>query len=239
MRSIQRKEGTANLAAMSINKKAVFAAVTLAGALVLAGCSGEDTDQANEPEVEETVSQDEREQTPAEPEDDGATGESDKSTDTTDSESVLEGLAELEGLEGFEALEGLRGLEGLADLDAPDVTQAVDLPADFPSDVPLVEGTIFQVDHFGSGDFSMYYVSVNASGDAASVEAEAVQLLTDAGFELVEDPLLDFGSEFEGMSMATFEGSGDVNAVVVTIVEMQGLGYTMVGYSVDNSTWDF
>lgn len=152
---------------------------------------------------------------------------------------MLEGLAELEGLEGFEALEGLRGLEGLADLDAPDVTQAVDLPADFPSDVPLVEGTIFQVDHFGSGDFSMYYVSVNASGDAASVEAEAVQLLTDAGFELVEDPLLDFGSEFEGMSMATFEGSGDVNAVVVTIVEMQGLGYTMVGYSVDNSTWDF
>lgn len=223
---------------MQINKKAMAAAV-IAGALLLTSCSsGDDNDQGNEPEVEETVGESERdrEETPDEPEDGGDVEDDDEPTVPEDDELNPDGGDGLDALDGFE---GFEGLEGLGDLELPDVNKAVPLPDGFPSDVPLVEGTIFQADHSDFDTISMYSLAINAPGSMADVEDEAARLLTGAGFAAVDDPMFDFGADIDGFSMQTYEGSGDVSAVMVTFIDMDELGFTMVGYTIDDSDYDF
>lgn len=79
-----------------------------------------------------------------------------------------------EGVE--QAIEGATG--GNVDID---VGGGVSLPADFPSDVPLVDGTLFSSVSLGSGAEQSWNVIFTVP-DANAAYADAVSQLTGAGF---------------------------------------------------------
>lgn len=79
-----------------------------------------------------------------------------------------------EGVE--QAIEGATG--GNVDID---VGGGVSIPADFPADVPLVDGTLFSSVSLGSGADQSWNVIFTVS-DANAAYADAVSQLTGAGF---------------------------------------------------------
>ncbi|UFU03201.1 hypothetical protein LQF12_00890 [Ruania suaedae] len=62
-----------------------------------------------------------------------------------------------------------------------------DLPADFPADIPLIEGEILSASSMQSADASGWAVQIQAEGEGAFDRAE--QALRDAGFTEGEESL--------------------------------------------------
>lgn len=237
---------------MRKNKKAAMAAAIIAGALLLTSCTGDDTSRGNDAEVEERDRDRERdrerdrdrdrdrEETSPSPEPSGDDDEPGFPGDDGLDPTGRDGRDDPPSRDGGDGLEGFGDLDGLGDYEAPDYNATVPLPDGFPSGVPLVDGNIFQVEHTDGEILNMYTVSINAPGNFAQVEADAANLLTGAGFVPQEDDSLSgFGSDMEGFSMQAYTGTGDINTVYLSLVDMDGLGFTLVVYSVDNSDWDF
>lgn len=122
-----------------------------------------------------------------------------------------------EGVE--QAIEGATG--GNVDIDAG---AGVSIPADFPSDVPIIDATLFSSVSLGSGAEQTWNLIFNVS-DAQAAYADAVSMLTGAGYAEVaqtESAEGSFGS------FANDAWSVTVSAVPAMGGEEPKLSYTVI-----------
>lgn len=227
--SIQCIPEPASVTRMLTNTTATVAAL-IAAAMMLSSCSALGKDDLSDPPAAKESPGQHGDTTPSpSPTADTATGHSEGADDGSDT-PFHDGLEDLEDFEAFQ------GFEGFDDVEMPDFNTAVPLPDGFPTDVPLVDGIVFQAEHTEYEFVSMYSLAINSSDSMAKVEEDAATALLAAGFTAVDDSWMDFG---EGFAVQSYERTEDTSFVVVTIMDVSELGFTLVGYTVDFSTYDF
>lgn len=229
---MRRKHSTANLTAMPTHKDLFVTVAAIAGALLLTSCSaGDDAEGSAEATLEPTTA-------PVTSDDSATEAEGDQGSADDSAQAGGLDLSQLGDLEGLDGLD-LSDLE-FPDLDVGDLDVGgdVEIPADFPADVPLIDGTLLTADHMGDSELSMYAVSFLTDGELSAVKAQAEGLLTDAGFTLDADSDFGLDGELDGYSMDSYIGFGDINSVLLTVMDMPGMDIVMVSYTVDTSTWD-
>ncbi len=101
------------------------------------------------------------------------------------------------------------------------------LPDGFPeNEVPLVDGDIIQTAKVADGTQDAFHVTVDSPGDFDTVGDKAMELLEGAGYTVAGEV------NVEGMRSASLEGSGNVAAVTVGVMEGYEEGQTSVSYTV-------
>lgn len=102
-----------------------------------------------------------------------------------------------------------------------DVELGGSLPADWPQDVPVIEGNIFAAAKLGSGAESTWTAQIETDDVAVSYEAVKASL-SDAGYELV----------FDYSSGGIYGGSFDNGTYSVTVASTEDSGQNYITYVV-------